>query len=81
MKLRKGKANYKMPPYSEILNAVVGMDGPFFHLQRVRDISSERNKVGEPRFFALSENGIEIAPKPIKGGKLIVRFVPPVQEV
>ncbi len=83
MKIRKGKSNYRMPPYSEIIHAVVRpKDAPSFHLQRIRDGSSERGKKGEPRFYFLSENGIEVSPVPQKSsGEIVVRFLPPVQEV
>lgn len=81
MKMRKGKTTYKLPPYGQILGATVryGM-GPHFNLMQIRDGTHDRKTTGEPRFFLLLDDKIEVLPKPDKGGDLTVRYFPPVQE-
>mgnify|MGYP003541951687 CR=1 FL=1 len=82
MKIRKGKANYQLPPYAEILHVTVRTkDSPTYHLQRIRDSTTTRKLQGDPRFYMITSKGIEVSPTPKKSWQMTVRFLPPAMEV
>lgn len=93
MKLRRGRAVYKVPPYSQILCAYV--EGNQRHNQMVSymlqqvdlgDLASvgddERRKIpmAMPTTFAVFDEKIEFWPRPDKAYKVTVRYLPPMME-
>lgn len=86
MKLRKGQARYKLPPFSRVLNVVV--EGNHRHNQMYDvllpivpfDQARCDEKPAMPRCCVIGPDSIKFAPPPDKPYSVRVRYTPPIME-
>lgn len=91
MKLRKGRARYRIPEHSQIMHVLI--EGNQHHNQMVAIMLQQvnlsdipkpawrnREKHDMPRVFAIFEDQIEFYPTPDKAYVVRGRFTPPIKE-
>ena len=93
MKLLPGKARYDLPAHFEVRAVEIDFrtkdepDEKHYRLvpQSTATIKAAR-KVDDrppqdPVYYCIDRDGLEIDPPPVRPGKLVVRYLPPVEEV
>ena len=86
MKLRKGRANYKIPPVGMMMHAWVGQGGKYrtrmlLQMQpyeKVKELSP--NTRGQPRYIGITDRRVVFWPAPDKAYVATLRYYPPAVE-
>jgi hypothetical protein len=82
MKLRRGKNEYKLPAYGQVLQVyILGRDYivPLYHV-RLSEIG-DKSELGVPAIFVLTPRWIIFYPTPDRAYEVKVRYTPPVREL
>ncbi len=80
MKIRKGKAGYKLPPFGQILS-VYHRDEEGRIRTLMPEMTSVSKKQGTPVAFTVIDDHLYLRPVPDKSDTIIVRYYPPAVEI